>query len=193
MLIRTGFRDEDRLSLANLFWDAFSGKLGSLLGPRHLAIEILSEVIQPGFVIVARQGDQVQGFAGLKSTQGGFFGGEFTDFLKVYGFLGALWRVPALMILDQKITPAQLMIDGLSVDPHFRGQGIGSKLIDACKDFALENGYSELTLFVVGENIRAQALYERHGFVATGQVGTSIFAPILGFRTAKQMSCDLRD
>ena len=52
-------------------------------------------------------------------------------------------------------------IHALYVDPDARGHGIGSRLL--CDAMRREN---TLTLWTFQSNLRAQAFYERHGFVA---------------------------
>jgi ribosomal protein S18 acetylase RimI-like enzyme len=54
------------------------------------------------------------------------------------------------------------------VDPAERGKGLGTALIDAIKAWAKEAGYANLGLGVVTTNAQAIALYERLGFVDTG-------------------------
>ncbi len=54
------------------------------------------------------------------------------------------------------------------VDPAERGKGLGSALIDAIKTWAKDAGYANLGLGVITTNTQAIALYERLGFVETG-------------------------
>ncbi|CAN1512098.1 WecD Histone acetyltransferase HPA2 and related acetyltransferases [Caulobacteraceae bacterium] len=50
-------------------------------------------------------------------------------------------------------------IDHLYVDPDFHGRGIGSALVGLA-----QREQSELRLYTFQSNLRAHALYERHGF-----------------------------
>jgi ribosomal protein S18 acetylase RimI-like enzyme len=54
------------------------------------------------------------------------------------------------------------------VDPAERGKGLGTALIDAIKAWAKDAGYANLGLGVMTTNTQAIALYERLGFVDTG-------------------------
>lgn len=58
---------------------------------------------------------------------------------------------------------------GLSVDPDYAGQGIGSQLLRAAIDLA-DNwlNVTRLSLGVYSHNQRAIDLYERHGFIKEG-------------------------
>lgn len=54
------------------------------------------------------------------------------------------------------------------VAPEERGKGLGTSLIDAIKAWAKDAGYGNLGLGVITTNAQAIALYERLGFVDTG-------------------------
>ena len=54
-------------------------------------------------------------------------------------------------------------------DGH-RGEGAIETLLDECAVWSAERGFTELTLEVHVDNVRAQAAYERCGFVRTGQI-----------------------
>lgn len=54
------------------------------------------------------------------------------------------------------------------VDPGFRRQGIGDRLVDCVIEWARRTGYSRLVLWVVDGNAEAERLYARHGFKRTG-------------------------
>ena len=57
-----------------------------------------------------------------------------------------------------------LFLDSIYVDEKFRGQGVGSKLIALTKQKAKDNGYKQLSLMVMNENMTARRAYERNNF-----------------------------
>jgi [ribosomal protein S18]-alanine N-acetyltransferase len=59
-------------------------------------------------------------------------------------------------------------VEGLMVDELYRLQGVGSALVGACMAWAAEAGASSIRLEVRASNVAALALYQRHGFSATG-------------------------
>ena len=61
--------------------------------------------------------------------------------------------------------PDELLMDGIAVHAEMRGQGIGTRLLEAVLDFARSHGYNSVRLDVVDTNPGARRLYERMGFV----------------------------
>ena len=57
------------------------------------------------------------------------------------------------------------------VSPAARGRGVGDLLISAVERWAVERGAKMLRLAVMPDNGKAIALYERHGFADTGELG----------------------
>jgi ribosomal protein S18 acetylase RimI-like enzyme len=93
-----------------------------------------------------------------------------------------------LMLLDHKVPPGDLYLDGIVVDPSLRGQGIGSTLVAAFEHRARENGFTTVSLEVIDTNPRARNLYERLGYrqIATNTLGP--FSRLFGFRTTWRMT-----
>lgn len=60
---------------------------------------------------------------------------------------------------------------GMWVAPHMRGTGVAGLLVDEIIDWARAAGYRRLMLGVSDHNAAATRLYERKGFVPTGEVG----------------------
>ncbi|HVT64852.1 MAG TPA: GNAT family N-acetyltransferase [Mycobacteriales bacterium] len=56
------------------------------------------------------------------------------------------------------------------VAPPYRGSGVAAELVDAVLAWAIEGGAKTVGLWVTRGNDRAQRLYERMGFVVTGDV-----------------------
>ncbi|MBO0819743.1 MAG: GNAT family N-acetyltransferase [Nocardiopsaceae bacterium] len=55
------------------------------------------------------------------------------------------------------------------VRPSARGRKVGETLITACADWARSRGHDELFLWVFEPNTPARRLYERRGFLPTGE------------------------
>ncbi len=74
-----------------------------------------------------------------------------------------------------------IYLDDISVDGKFRGQGIGTKLIEAAEMYAAELGITESVLHVEKANASAQRLYKRLGYSESGCDGSR-------FRMTKKLS-----
>jgi RimJ/RimL family protein N-acetyltransferase len=59
---------------------------------------------------------------------------------------------------------------GMLVADGYRGQGIGSALLDAAVSWARANGFHKLALQLWPHNARARALYDKFGFLEEGRL-----------------------
>ncbi|KGF67463.1 molybdopterin-guanine dinucleotide biosynthesis protein MobC [Hoeflea sp. BAL378] len=192
LFIEQGLRPDHRDDAVHLFWDAFKGKLGPLLGPEARALDFLRTAIDPRHAIsaVSGEGDLV-GIAGFKTAQGGFVGGGIGPLRQAYGLPGGLWRGALLSVLDRPVEPACLLMDGIFVAAAARGQGVGTALIGSVRQKARELGCTSVRLDVIDSNPRARALYLRQGFVAEETSETGLFRHVFGFRSSTRMICML--
>lgn len=168
--ISAGFTDAERSEVARLYWQAFSTKLGKILGPDARALAFFTQIISPEFALIAHHSDgAVIGVAGFKTAKGALTAGGLRDIAHHYGWLGALWRGALLALLERELADDILLMDGICVDARARGLGVGTALLHAIKDQAKALGLRHVRLDVIDINPRAQALYLREGFVP-GQV-----------------------
>lgn len=188
MIITKGFPDSDRAQIAALYWEAFGAKLGSTMGPAPKALRFFEAVLYPPHALCARHDDgTLLGVAGFKTQQGALVGGSFRDMARVYGWIGASWRVALLSALERDTENARFLMDGIFVEPAARGRGVGSLLLQAIADEAASRGYAEVRLDVIDSNDRARALYERRGFRAIKTHSTGWLRHVFGFRSATTM------
>ena len=186
--ILRGLPKHQRSAAAELYWQAFGGKLGRVLGPDLRALAFLDRVIRADHAIVALAPDgKLLGLAGFKTPQGAFAGGSFADLRAIYGLPGAVWRGFLLRLLGRQIDNARFLMDGICVQREARGQGVGSRLIEAICDEARSRGYAEVRLDVIDTNWRARALYERLGFSVAGSEALGPLRHIFGFASATMM------
>lgn len=189
--VEIGLPEALRRDAAHLYWQAFGGKLGAVLGPDASALRFLERVIRLDQVIVARDGDQLLGLAGFKTPQGSFAGGSPADMRAVYGRVGGIWRTALIGFLARDIDNERFLLDGICVVPERRGEGIGAALMAEIAAEAARRGYSAVRLDVVDGNFRARALYERLGFRAVKQQRLGPLRHIFGFAVATTMVRDL--
>lgn len=167
---------------ARLYWAAFAGKLGRLLGPEARAVPLLERAMRPdhALVVVVVPGGDVVGVAGFRSPQGSFVALTGPHLSAVYGTFGGFWRLSALHFLGRDVDNARFLVDGLAVAEGWRGRGLGSALLEALAAEARARGYARLRLDVADQNDRARALYERLGFDPAGHQRLWLTAPLFG-------------
>lgn len=186
--ILAGFPEAQRSAVAHLYWQAFGGKLDQLLGPEARALQFLTPLLDPRFCLSAQTPDgRVLGLAGFKTTDGGLAGGDWQELRATYGVLGSAWRAPLLSLLERDLEPDLLVMDGIVVAEGARGLGVGSRLLDGICEIAVAQEKRAVRLDVIDSNPRAQALYERRGFVPISRQGLGPFKPIFGFSTSLRM------
>ena len=175
-----------------LFWEAFKGKLLTVMKPEEKALRFLDLVADPGHAISAISSDgTLIGVAGFKIKNGSFIGGSFKELCAAYGMIGGFWRGLVLSVLERPLQPGTLLMDGIFVGEAARGQGVGSALLSAIKEKAIVCGCSKVRLDVIDTNPRARALYERRGFIPESTSNTGPLRHIFGFRNATTMVCEV--
>jgi ribosomal protein S18 acetylase RimI-like enzyme len=187
LTLRHGLPRDQRRAAAELYWQAFGGKLGRVLGPDHAALSYLERVIRDDHVFVALQDGHLMGLAGFRTAEGSFAGGTADDLRAVYGRAGAPWRGVLLRLLGREVDNARFLMDGICVAPEARGRGIGSRLVEAVCAEASARGYAEVRLDVIDTNWRAKALYERLGFAVAGEERIGPLRHVFGFHSATTM------
>lgn len=186
--ITRGLTHGQRGAAARLYWQAFGSKLGRVMGPAPRAIGFIEKVLCPEHVLAAVDaGGQVLGVVGFRTWAGSFVGGSHTDLVAHYGRFGGLWRGACLSVIARDLLPGELVVDGLVVRSDRRGERIGAALMRALLDEARARGYTEVRLDVIGENIRARALYDRLGFVVTQRQESRLTRLIFNYRSALVM------
>jgi ribosomal protein S18 acetylase RimI-like enzyme len=186
--IQHGLPAHLRDEAARLYWQAFGGKLGRVLGPDRLAFQLLEKVMRSDHAIVAlSDAGALLGLVGFKSPDGAFAGGGLADLRSVYGPIGSLWRAGLLWLLERDLDNDRFLMDGICVADTARGQGVGTALLDAICAEGRRRGYPSVRLDVIDANPRARALYERQGFVPTRTSQIGVLRLVFGFSAATTM------
>jgi len=186
--IHRGLPDHLRPQAARLYWQAFGGKLGRVLGPEPRALRYLTRVLRSDNCLTAYDAEgTLVGLAGFKTDQGTFAGGAESDLIAVYGPVGGRWRAQILRLLNNDSEADRFLLDGLCVSPTARGQGVGTALLEAIAAEGRARGFATLRLDVVDSNTRARALYERMGFTIARTAGIGPLRFVFGFAAAHTM------
>ncbi len=76
-------------------------------------------------------------------------------------------RVGSVFCVKKDVRTAQLRL--LLTEPQARGLGVGTRLVEACVDFARRTGYEELMLWTQQPLQAARRIYDRAGFVLVSE------------------------
>ena len=183
-----GLPEPLRAEAAALYWQAFGGKLGPVMGPDARAERFLSRVIRADHALVALdEAGRLLGLAGFKTPAGSFAGGTAADMRGVYGLAGMAWRLPLLAMLSREVDNDRFLLDGICVAAEARGGGVGSALLAAIEEEARARGYGYVRLDVIDSNWRARALYERLGYMAIKTERIGLLRHVFGFDAAVTM------
>lgn len=186
--IQLGLPATLRPAAARLYWQAFGGKLGLVMGPESRALRYLEQVINPDQAFVAlNPAGELVGIAGFKTPEGSFAGGSKPEMVAHYGRIGGWWRMVLLTRLSREIDNERFLLDGICVDPRQRGKGVGSALMQAICDEALRRGYAAVRLDVINTNWRAKALYARLGFQEEKSRSIVLLRYAFGFASSTTM------
>lgn len=186
--IYSGLQAHMRPQAARLYWEAFGGKLGRVLGPDARAIAFFERVIRTDLCLAALDDHgELIGLAGFKTPNGAFAGGGWGDLIAIYGPWGGRWRGCVLRCLSREVDNDRFLVDGICVARGHRGQGIGTLLLAALYDEASQRGYRSIRLDVIDANWRARALYERQGFLATRTERLGPLKHVFGFAASTTM------
>jgi ribosomal protein S18 acetylase RimI-like enzyme len=176
--------------------EAAEGFFGFMLGRNAEAI-IATAFVEPGHtlshehvIFAEREGVVV----GMSSAYTGAQHRSFSDdplkraagrsalrMKLVRTLLAPLWR-----ILDT-IPERDFYLQGIAVEPEFRGAGLGSLLMDDVEARALASGSTRLSLDVAAKNKGARKLYGRRGMIESSEWPSPRFLPTVFIRMTKDL------
>jgi ribosomal protein S18 acetylase RimI-like enzyme len=190
--VQRGFPERDREAVVEMYWEAFQGKFRPALGSDAAGIAFLRRTLNPAFAIVAYDDDRPIGVAGLRTRDGSLVQGHLLDLIATTGWLRGLTTGPLLALLIRRLERGTLLMEGLCVHEDARGQGVGSKLLEAVVEEARHRGSTTVRLDVIDTNPRARALYERLGWRPTRTRSTWPLHGVFGFGSVTTMMREVR-
>jgi ribosomal protein S18 acetylase RimI-like enzyme len=178
-----------RAQAGRIYYEAFRRKLQPLVGKPAETLRVLTAGLDLKLVLGALVGGKLRGLAGLHSHEGLFSRVVLRDSLSHLGPLRGLYAWAVLNLFGQgaKCPPDHLRIAALVVDASARGQGLGSRLLEAIFDKARREGFRAVRLEVVDTNTGARQLYERMGFAKVATHSYPIKSTWLGFSSEQVM------
>ena len=92
-----------------------------------------------------------------------------------------LWRIL------ETIPEGDFYVQGIAIEPEFRGAGIGSLLMNDIENRAIASGSNRLTLDVSAKNDGARRLYKRLGMIESSTWPNSRLFPTVFIRMSKSL------
>jgi GNAT superfamily N-acetyltransferase len=165
--IYIGLPEEYLQEAAKLFYDSFQQKFLPIMSIREQGVSFLQKHLNPKGTMVALNGKQLLGIAGLQYEGCHFFSPSLFDLAHEFGWLRGIVKILRMRIFNSPDREGELYLKAIMVDSSMRNRGIGTHLLTGVTDFAWAHGFSTIRLDVVDTNPDARRFYERHGFVAT--------------------------
>ncbi|WP_305856409.1 GNAT family N-acetyltransferase [Balneatrix alpica] len=191
--VARGWDLSSSLLVAELYEEAFGLKFCRAIPDKNKRLNVLSKSFVPDYSFAAFSDKKLVGLAGFKVASGSLTGGiGATGLIEQLGFLEGLWACFVFSLFEREPEERELVMDGIAVDSEFRGQGIGSLLLDQIITYAKENNFESIRLDVIDSNPRARKLYESKGFVALKSESFPYLKWLVGFSGATTMKLDLK-
>ncbi|ASQ91669.1 GNAT family N-acetyltransferase [Prosthecochloris sp. GSB1] len=77
---------------------------------------------------------------------------------------GIVGMVVLLFTFSTALGARVVLLEDMVVDPSYRSRGVGGLLLREAEALARSEGYERITLLTDGDNLRAQAFYEKNGY-----------------------------
>jgi ribosomal protein S18 acetylase RimI-like enzyme len=157
--------ESQRAQAGLILYEAFRRKLQPLTGDPTRTIPLLSAALNLDMVMGAAVDGRLLGVVGLHSHEGRYAQFDLRS-AAAQGLLRGVraWAMLNLFSRGAGCPAGELRIAALAVDAAARGQGVGSRLLEAIFAKARADGLAAVRLEVVDTNSGARELYERLGF-----------------------------
>ena len=183
-----GIPVELRETAARLYDIAFGEKLALAIPKNSDRVPLLAKSLQLEFSLGAFAGPDLVGIAGFSTAAGSLTGGiDYQGLLSELGWFKGNRAALVLSLYERRARDGELLMDGIVVDPKYRGRGVGSQLFANLMCFARSREYSTIRLDVIDTNPRARKLYERLGFVEEKTERFEFLRGVLGFGSSATM------
>jgi ribosomal protein S18 acetylase RimI-like enzyme len=187
-----GIPEEQRARTVKLYDIAFGEKLALAVSNADVRAQLLCKAMQLEYSIGAFDGEKLIGIAGFSTTQGSLTGGiNYRGLLSELGWMKGNRAAVVFSLYERKAVDGELLMDGIVVDPEYRGKGVGTLLFSRLVAFANSEEYSTIRLDVIDTNPNARRLYERLGFQSESTENFEFLRCFLGFGASTKMTLKL--
>jgi len=163
--VKIGLSPELAKDAVVLFLTALGNKYLPVLGDKNKAINFLIKNANFQNCLSVTEEGKLLGLLAMRTKKNEFINFDYKKLKEEYGVIGGLIKKVKIFIF--KYVPKdfkEMHIEYIIVDELARGKGIGTKLIGELINLAKNQGYTTVTLEVIGTNQRALKLYKNLGF-----------------------------
>jgi ribosomal protein S18 acetylase RimI-like enzyme len=163
--IYQGLYPEHLQNAAQLYFESFRRQVSPILGVNERAVAFIRQAFNPQQALTAILDGKLAGFAGLQYSGQTFMQLHLSQFIQRFGWLLGRIRFSQATLFEQPLQDeGQLLIESIAVDPAFRGQGVGTSLINAVTEFAGNKGFHAVHIKVPNTAPALYKLSRRLGF-----------------------------
>jgi predicted N-acetyltransferase YhbS len=163
--IYQGLSPDHLQSVAQLYFESFRRQISPILGINEQAVSFIRNSVNPQQALTAILDGKFAGFAGLQYSGQSFLQLHLSQFIQQFGWLLGRIRFSQATLFEQPLQDeGQLLIESIAVDPAFRGQGVGTSLINAVTEFASKKGFHAVHIKVPNTAPALYKLSRRLGF-----------------------------
>ncbi|MFK7992592.1 MAG: N-acetyltransferase family protein [Granulosicoccus sp.] len=186
--LSVGISQEYRQRAAHLYDMAFGEKLALAIPNPDERLKLLSKAMQLDYAVGAFDSTKLIGIAGFSTARGSLTGGiDYRGLLSELGWMKGNRAAVVLSLYERKARYEELLMDGIVVDPEYRGRGVGGQLFSKLVTYAESENYLTIRLDVIDTNSGARRLYERLGFCEEKTETFEFLRSILGFGASTTM------
>lgn len=164
--VKLGFPEGERERAAGILYEALEEVYRAVFGPPKRAKGTIAKHLRQDRTITALVGGRVVGVCGISYGKKRFLDLGLWDVFREFAF-SAVRVMFVGSLFDERAAPGEMIVESLAVAPGFRGQGIGSLLLEEAVAQAKKQGFVRVRLYVALGNERALNFYQRQGFVVT--------------------------
>lgn len=179
---QVGIPSEHRSIAVDLFDEAFGEKLALAVPNMDKRKALFAEGFNLDSAIAALKDGNLVGIAGFHAHGKSLTSGvKYRHLLSHLGLLGGNRAAIVFSLFERTPRPNELVMDGIAVQSHARGMGIGKRLLGEIRKYAESHGFNRVRLDVIDTNPKARKLYERFGFIGVKTESFPQLRSILGF------------
>jgi len=105
-----------------LYYTGLEVKLGPVFGPLASALDVLPGSIHSTRCLTALSEGRLAGILGIHDQQGSFLEPSYGTMVRHYGQISGTFRTMLLMLLDHKVPPGDLYLDGIVLKRSWAGE-----------------------------------------------------------------------